>query len=147
MKKNAQYLGFTYFRNQLYGETPFGRVSSEKSIKKVKLSDVQNYYNNNYSPSVSSLVVVGDIDKNTLLSKIDFLKSWKSKNINIPSSFEYPENNQTQIYLLDKEGASQSFIIMGHVADKYDVDGDFFKSQIMNYPLGQEKEKIWEVWN
>ena len=25
---------------------------------------------------------------------------------------------------------------MGHQADKYDVDGDYFKSQIMNYPLG-----------
>jgi len=25
---------------------------------------------------------------------------------------------------------------MGHLADKYDVDGDHFKSQIMNYPLG-----------
>jgi zinc protease len=25
---------------------------------------------------------------------------------------------------------------MGHLSDKYDVDGDYFKSQIMNYPLG-----------
>lgn len=136
MKKNAQYLGFTYFSNQLFGETPFGRVTSEKSIKKIKLSDIQNYYNNNYSPSVSSLVVVGDIEKNTLLQKISFLSSWDSKKIEIPSNFEFPENKQTQIYILDKEGASQSFIIMGHLADKYDVDGDHYKSQIMNYPLG-----------
>tara|TARA_B100001250_G_scaffold151958_1_gene130422 strand:- start:8527 stop:11373 length:2847 start_codon:yes stop_codon:yes gene_type:complete len=135
-KKNAQYLGFTYFRNQLFGETPFGRVTSEKSIKKIKLSDIQDYYNNNYSPFVSSLVVVGDIDKNTLLQKINFLSSWESKKIEIPSNFEFPENKQTQIYILDKEGASQSFIIMGHLADKYDVDGDHYKSQIMNYPLG-----------
>jgi zinc protease len=134
-KKNAQYLGFTYFSNQLFGETPFGRVITEKSIKKIKLSDVQEYYNN-YSPSVSSLVVVGDIDRNTLLSKIDFLKNWESKKVEIPSEFHYPSINETQIYLLDKEGASQSFIVMGHLSDKYDVDGDHFKSQIMNYPLG-----------
>jgi len=134
-KKSAQYLGFTYFSNQLFGETPFGRVSTEKLIKKIKLSDVQAYYNN-YSPSVSSLVVVGDIDQNTLLSKIDFLKNWGSKKVEIPSEFNYPSINETQIYLLDKEGASQSFIVMGHLSDKYDVDGDHFKSQIMNYPLG-----------
>jgi len=134
-KKNAQYLGFTYFGNQLFGETPFGRVTTEKSIKKIKLSDVQAYYNN-YSPSVSSLVVVGDIDQNTLLSKIDFLKNWGSKKVEIPSEFNYPSINETQIYLLDKEGASQSFIVMGHLSDKYDVDGEYFKSQIMNYPLG-----------
>ena len=135
MKKNAQYLAFAYFSNQLSGETPFGRVTTDKSIKKIGLSDIQAYYNN-YSPSVSSLVVVGDIDKNTLLAKIDFLKNWSSKKVEIPSNFDFPESNETQIYLLDKEGASQSFIIMGHLADKYDVDGDYFKSQIMNYPLG-----------
>jgi zinc protease len=119
----------------LFGETPFGRVTNEKSIKKIKLSDIQAYYNN-YSPSISSLVVVGDIEKNTLLSKIDFLRNWNAKKVEIPSNFDFPKNNKTQIYLLDKEGASQSFIIMGHLADKYDVDGDHFKSQIMNYPLG-----------
>ncbi|MAX05002.1 MAG: peptidase M16 [Flavobacteriales bacterium] len=135
MKKNSQYLGFTYLSNQLFGETPFGRVTSDKSIKKIKLSDVQSYYKN-YSASISSLVVVGDIDRKTLLSKINFLRNWESKEIVIPSNFDFPENNETQIYLLDKEGASQSFIIMGHLADKYDADGDHFKSQIMNYPLG-----------
>ncbi|MAU35805.1 MAG: peptidase M16 [Flavobacteriales bacterium] len=136
MKKNTQSLGFAYFRNQIFGDTPFGRVTTEKSIKKIKLSDIKDYYNNYYSPTISSLVVVGDIDQSSLLSKINFLKSWKSKEVFIPSSFDFPETNETTIYLLDKEGASQSFIVMGHQADKYDVDGDYFKSQIMNYPLG-----------
>jgi zinc protease len=136
MKKNAQNLGFAYFQNQVFGETPFGRVITEKSIKKIKLSDIQSYYNNYYSPSISSLVVVGDIDRSSLLSKIDFLKNWTPKEVFIPSSFDFPESKETTIYLLDKEGASQSFIVMGHLADKYDVDGDHFKSQIMNYPLG-----------
>ena len=136
MKKNAQNLGFAYFQNKLFGETPFGRVITEKSIKKIKLSDIESYYNNYYSPSISSLVVVGDIDKSSLLSKIDFLRNWIPKEVLIPSSFDFPDSKETTIYLLDKEGASQSFIVMGHLADKYDVDGDHFKSQIMNYPLG-----------
>ena len=25
---------------------------------------------------------------------------------------------------------------MGHKSNKYDVDGEYFKSRIMNYPLG-----------
>ena len=136
MKKNAQNLGFAYFQNQIFGETPFGRVITEKSIKKIKLSDIQSYYNSYYSPSVSSLVVVGDINKSSLLSKIDFLRNWIPKEVLIPISFDFPDSKETTIYLLDKEGASQSFIVMGHLADKYDVDGDYFKSQIMNYPLG-----------
>ncbi len=136
MKKNGQYLGFSYFGNQLFGNTPFGRITTEKTIKKIKLSDIQEYYNNNYSPSVSSLIIVGDVDKEAILSKLNFLREWKSKTVDIPVNFDYPTINETQIYLLDKEGASQSFIIMGHLSDKYDVDGDHFKSQIMNYPLG-----------
>tara|TARA_Y100000589_G_scaffold72706_3_gene65576 strand:+ start:1062 stop:3959 length:2898 start_codon:yes stop_codon:yes gene_type:complete len=135
MKKNTQNLGFTYFRNQLFGDTPFGRIKNEKSIKKIKLKDIKDYYNN-YSPSVSSLIVVGDIEREDLLSKLTFLNNWKSKDISIPLDFDFPESNETEIYLLDKEGSSQSFIIMGHISDKFDVDGDFFKSQIMNYPLG-----------
>ena len=119
----------------MYGETPFGRIKTEKSIKKIKLSNIKDFYKN-YSPSVSSLIIVGDIEKEILLPKLDFLRNWKSKEIIIPSNFDFPENKETQIYLLDKEGASQSFIIMGHLADKFDVDGDYFKSQIMNYPLG-----------
>ena len=135
-KKNSQYLGFSYFGHQLFGDSPFGRITTEKTIKKIKLSDIQGYYNNFYSPSVSSLVIVGDVDKKTILSKLNFLREWKSKTVNIPVDFDYPTINETQIYLLDKEGASQSFIIMGHLSDKYDVDGDHFKSRIMNYPLG-----------
>ena len=30
MKKNTQSLGFAYFRNQIFGDTPFGRVTTEK---------------------------------------------------------------------------------------------------------------------
>jgi len=136
MKKNSQYLGFVHFGNQLFGDSPFGRIATNKSIKKIKLADIEEYYHNNYSPSVSSLVIVGDINKNTILSKINFLKDWETKTVNIPVDFNYPSISETQIYLLNKEGASQSFIIMGHLSDKYDVDGDHFKSQIMNYPLG-----------
>ncbi len=136
MKKNSQYLGFVHFGNQLFGDSPFGRIATNKSIKKIKLADIEEYYHNNYSPSVSSLVIVGDINKNTILSKINFLKDWETKTVNIPVDFNYPSISETQIYLLNKEGASQLFIIMGHLSDKYDVDGDHFKSQIMNYPLG-----------
>jgi len=135
-KKNAQFLASNAIKNQLYGQTPFGRSPNKKSIKKMKLKDIQEYYQSNYSPSVSELVIVGNISKDDLYNQLDLFKSWKLKNVSIPNTFEFPEDNTTQIYLLDKEGASQSFIIMGHKSDKYDTDGTFFKSQIMNKSLG-----------
>jgi len=135
MKKNSQYLASTTMGKVLYGDTPYGNSMSEKNLKKIKLKDVKEFYNN-YSPNVSELVAVGNISKDEFYSQLDFLKKWENKNINLPSNFEFPSDNTTQIYLLDKEGATQSYIMMGHKSNNYDADGEFFKSQIMNKSLG-----------
>lgn len=138
MKKNAQYVASSNYSNQLFGETPFGRLTTDKTIKKIKLKDVEAYYNSFYTPNVASLVIVGDIDEKSILSKLDFLKNWTGEQLTVPSpsDFEYPEATETQIYLIDKEGSSQSNIFLGHKSGTFDVDGDYFKSNIMNYPLG-----------
>ena len=135
MKKNSQYLASTTMGKVLFGETPYGNSMNKKNLKKIKLKDIQEFYNT-YSPNVSELVAVGNISKDEFYSHLDFLKKWENKNINLPSNFEFPSDNTTQIYLLDKEGASQSYIMMGHKSNNYDVDGEFFKSQIMNRSLG-----------
>ena len=135
MKKNSQYLAGTAMSNVLFGDSPFGRSMTEKSIKKIKVKDVKEFYNN-YSPNISELVAVGNISKDDFYKELDFLRNWENKNISIPSGFEFPEDNTTQIYLLDKEGASQSFILMGHKSNTFDTDGEFFKSQVMNKSLG-----------
>ena len=135
MKKNSQYLAGTAMSNVLFGDSPFGRSMTEKSIKKIKVKDVKEFYNN-YSPNISELVAVGNISKEDFYKELDFLRNWENKNISIPSGFEFPKDNTTQIYLLDKEGASQSFILMGHKSNTFDTDGEFFKSQVMNKSLG-----------
>ena len=135
MKKNSQYLAGTAMSNVLFGDTPFGRSMTEKSIKKIKVKDIKEFYNN-YSPNISELVAVGNISKDDFYNELDFLRKWENKNISIPTNFKFPEDNKTQIYLLDKEGASQSFILMGHKSNTYDADGEFFKSQVMNKSLG-----------
>jgi len=134
-KKNPAFLANKAMGNVLYGNSAYGRYANEKSIKKIKLKDIKEFYNN-YSPNISELVAVGNISKDELFSKLDFLKKWENKNIIIPETTDFPADNQTQIYLLDKEGASQSYILMGHKSDTYDADGVNFKSQIMNKALG-----------
>ena len=135
MKKNSAYIAQAAMGNILFGDSPYGRSVNEKSIKKIKLKDIKEFYNN-YSPNISELVAVGNISKEELYSKLDFLKNWENKNIVLPSKFEFPKDNSTQIYLLDKEGASQSYILMGHKSDSYDANGINFQSQIMNKSLG-----------
>tara|TARA_X000000368_G_scaffold88854_1_gene67810 strand:- start:2477 stop:5350 length:2874 start_codon:yes stop_codon:yes gene_type:complete len=135
MKKNSQFLASKTMSKVLFGDSPYGSSMSKKNLKKIKLKDIQEYYKN-YSPNVSELVAVGNISKDDFYSELDFLRSWENKNIELPEPFEIPRDNPTQIYLLDKEGASQSYILMGHKSNPFDVDGEFFKSQVMNNSLG-----------
>ena len=137
-KKNTRSLGYTAFSNQLFGETPFGRSMTEKTVKKIKLKHVQEFYKNYYSAAVTSIVAVGEINESDLSNKLSFLESWNSKKVPVPKDgdFTFPESKPTQIYLLDKEGSSQSLIMMGHISDKFDVTGDHFKSKVMNFPFG-----------
>ena len=135
-KKSAQYLAQIKYNSVLYGETPIGIEATEKTIKKIKMKNIQSFYSENYSPSVSSITIVGDISEEEILPKLSFLNKWKSKNVEIPTNFSFPSDKETQIYLVDKPGATQSVILMGHKSNKYDVDGVYFKSKIMNYSLG-----------
>ena len=135
-KKSAQYLAQTKYQNILFGETPYGRSFNEKTIKKIKMKNVQSFYSNYYSPTMSNITIVGNINEKDIKEKLSFLKKWEKKDVNLPGSFEYPLEGPTKIYLVDKPGSSQSVIFMGHKSHKFDVDGDYFKSRIMNYPLG-----------
>ncbi len=136
-EKSAQYIASNKFREVLFGNTPDGYTPSDKTINKIKIKHVEEFYNSYYCPSVSTITVVGDISKEDILNKLSFLKDWKNKeSFEILNKFEYPEDGPTQIYLIDKPGATQSVIYMGHKSNKYDVDGEYFKSRIMNYPLG-----------
>ena len=134
-QKESNYVARERFSNILYGKTPFGVKPTEKTINKIKIKHIQSFYNN-YSPLVSNITIVGDISKDKLLPKLDFLNKWKKKEVDIPESFIFPKDIETQIYIVDKPGATQSVIYMGHKSNKYDVDGDYYKSRIMNYSLG-----------
>ena len=50
-----------------------------KSVDNIELDDVKDYYNKYYSPSVSNLVIVGDVSETEILQKLDLKKRLYSK--------------------------------------------------------------------
>jgi len=65
------------------------------------------------------------------------LKKWTPKPVDIPSAKIKEGGEKTKIYIVDKVDAPQSEIRMGYLTDlTYDVDGDYFKSYLMNFALG-----------
>jgi len=71
------------------------------------------------------------------MNKLGFLKKWQAKNVSLPALPKPKAAEPTRIYLVDKTGAPQSQIRIGYVADlPFDATGEYFKSTLMNYPLG-----------
>ncbi len=123
----------------LYGEGNIMAIpteGTEKTVQNITLEDVKNFYNSNYSPSVSELVVVGDINEKELMKKLDFLKNWKKKDVKMPVVAKTPTIEKTRIYLVDKPDAAQSEIRIGYLSMPYDATGEYYKAGLMNYALG-----------
>lgn len=128
------------YRRLLYGDEHIYSVPSsgiEETVTNISLDDIKNFYASYYSPSISELVIVGDIGKKDILKKLGFLESWESKDVKIPRLTSSAVAEKTKIYLVDKEKAPQSEIRIGYMTDMtYDATGEYYEAYLMNYNLG-----------
>ncbi len=127
------------FSKLMYGNDHIMGIPSlgtKESVESISLEDVKKYYASNFSPSISSAVVVGDISQEAAISKLTFLKNWKGNKIIHKTEPPLPLINKTKIYIVNKEKAPQSEIRIGYMALPFDATGEYYRSGIMNYVLG-----------
>lgn len=124
------------FNFSLYGNTVMGLEPSIKSVENIELTDLKEYYDKYYSPSVANLVVVGDIEEKDLMPKIEFLNKWQAKNVVIQPLVEPAPSTEPKFFIYNKSFAASSVIQMGYPAIKYDATGDFYKNRIANFIFG-----------
>ncbi len=127
------------FRKIIYGDKSImaiPAIGTTESLKSITVDDVRNYYNSYFSPSISNLVIVGDVDKDKILPKLTFLKDWKKKEVKLPVEAAVPAMETTKVYVVNKDNAPQSEVRVGNVSLAYDATGDYYKATIMNYILG-----------
>ncbi|MEO8085226.1 MAG: pitrilysin family protein [Bacteroidota bacterium] len=135
-KNDANTVSSKLFRSLVYGDNIMGAYVSLKNVKKLSIDDVKSYYDLNYSPSVTSVVIAGDISESEILPKLEFLNKWKAKNVVMPPPPVIASPQTTQIYLAHIDFAKTSVLDFGYPGMAYDYSGDYFKSNIMNHPLG-----------
>ena len=110
---------------------------TEITVPKIKLEDVQNYYNNNMTSMGTKVVVVGDVTQAEILPKLAFLDKLPKKKITLPKIDPTPPVDKTKVYLVDIPKAAQSEFRVGYATGlKYDATGDYYKSYLTNFPLG-----------
>ncbi len=124
----------------LYGDEHIKSVPSsgiQETVERITLDDVKNFYGSYFAPDVAELVVVGDVSQQEIMDRLAFLKNWETKGVTIPELPKAKNVQPARIYLVDKAQAPQSQIRIGYVTDMtYDATGEYFKTSLMNYPLG-----------
>jgi zinc protease len=132
----------TVLSKLLYGNTPMAWPSggTDKTIPNITLADIQAYKNKYYSLFGAQVVVVGDLSQKEIMPKLNFLTKLEQKKVSLPTlpEFKHPAKQAKQkLYFIDFPGAAQTEFRIAQLTDmKYDATGDYFKSGIMNFPLG-----------
>jgi zinc protease len=110
---------------------------NEQTVKNLKLEDVQRYYDSYMTSQGTRVVVVGDVTQAEVESRLGFLKKLPNKKLTLPKPGAAPVIDKTKIYLVDVPKAAQTEFRVGRVTGlKYDATGEYYRANLMNYPLG-----------
>jgi len=123
----------------IYGNAhPYGvpLIGTEASVKSLTTTDLQSYYQTNFRPNNSTLIVVGDVNPTQVEQKLNALfGNWKRGDVPQLNYGEPPKSGTTTIYLIDKPGAAQSSFRIGSVGVPRSTS-DYFALTVMNTILG-----------
>ena len=127
------------FNKLLYGTNNilgYNTRGTKESINKITLKDLKDYYENNFSPDITKILIAGNVTMEQALAALKpFEAEWKSKEIKM-NSYPIPANpEKSQIYFVDIPGSRQSVIYTGYLALSRN-DPDYVKADFINYRLG-----------
>ncbi len=131
------WLGGQARREVLYQDL-WSRVGSEgsrESVSALTLEDVKGFYAQNYTPDKAHIIVVGDIEKDGLLSPLRSLSLWKGAPAKEPQKPRLKTHKKPHIWLVDVPNAPQSLVQMVRHGMPYDATGEMFKTQLANFNL------------
>ena len=137
-KKDAGYLASTAYRQLLQADN-IAAISSqgtETTINSITLDDVKAFYQKQVKPFNSQLIVVSDLKEQALTKSLNIFSTWEGKGDSLSLSLEQPDTKTGVIYLVNKDEAAQSAIRIGKRSITQDITGEYYKSYLMNFPLG-----------
>ena len=130
---NQLFFRLLYGTDNIFGYNTSG---TRESIEKIKLDDLKAWYEKNCSPSVTKILVAGNVTEEQVLAALKPLETeWQAKRVilnNYPIT-QGPE--KSQIYFVDIPGSRQSVIYIGYLALSRE-NPDYVKADFINYRLG-----------
>ncbi len=136
---NPNVVARNVYNKVLYGEKhmfAYPTTGTVASVESITIDDLKQFYENNFSPSVSKFQIVGDINKDKTLSTLSDLENkWASKEVIIPEYEVVNTRDKSSLYFVDIPNAKQSVINIGYLSLAR-TDKDYFPTTVMNYKLG-----------
>ncbi|MCF6294055.1 MAG: insulinase family protein [Flavobacteriaceae bacterium] len=138
-KGNPNSIAANEYAKLIYGEDHIlshNNIGTEASVNAITIEDLESYYNQNISPTVSNFHVVGDISNadvnNSLVALND---NWEIKDVVFPEIKTPTAPETSKVYFYDVPNAKQSVIQFGYPALAV-TDADYYTARVMNYRLG-----------
>ena len=123
----------------VYGEQhPYGRFATTEATRRLDRARVAEFYASRYRPDNSTLILVGDVDPDVVHPIVqNAFGSWRARGAapRPTAALQTPEIARTSIVLVDKPGAAQSEIRIGHPGVARDHP-DYVPLQVLNTILG-----------
>lgn len=138
MIDEGDYLSDKVFKKTLYENNPyaFPVEGSNTSIQNITREDIFSFYKKVFDPGNLIVAFVGDITPNEAMEKIDEKFSGLKSNSGFETKVMTPHfREKSKVYLIEKKGAVQSSIKVGHLGIKRD-NPDFIPLNVMNTMLG-----------
>jgi predicted Zn-dependent peptidase len=135
-RDEARLIAANAFSALVYGEEhPYGGLATMEATRRLDRDDLVAFHRTRYRPAASTLVLVGDVDPDAMQPAIEqAFGGWEGT----PPTAARPTTpsvDRTTIYLIDKPGAAQSEIRIGHPGVARD-DPDYFPLMVLNTILG-----------
>lgn len=130
---NSVYSKLLFGTNNSFAYSDGGTV---ETVANISLDEVTRFYDNHYGPEGANIIVVSNLPRTEVVSKLGVFNAWSGNTTAQPELAKLPALAMGTVYLIDKADAAQSEIRIGKRSMKYDATGEYFQAGLMNYNLG-----------
>jgi len=137
-KAEPDYIADVSFEYFIFGkDSPYAypSIGTELSIPNIQNKNIKNLYERNFVPSNASMVIVGNLKQDQLISELESVfRDWNGTIVTEDEKINSVQPER-KVLIINKPGAVQTEIRTGHLSSKRN-ENDFFQKQIINLILG-----------
>jgi len=106
------------------------------TVEPITLADVKAFYSAHIPAHLQGVLVSTSLPQDDLLTGMEALGALETSAAVREPINDLPQIEGRVLYLVNKKGAAQSTLRMGHPSLKYDALGDYYLANLMNFNLG-----------